>query len=107
MKAPDPWPNTPPKGRVLYDDNTMLAIVTRTTGWKSATRAYKYDEVWAFKGDRFVAVKKKCRGRLRALMNDNNISIRPDAASLNNYAPTIYRFESDKDQFMFKLKFGA
>ena len=107
MKAPDTWPNPPPKGRVLYDDNESLAVVTHTAGWKSATRAYRYDEVWRFEGDRFTAVKNKCRGQLLALMNDNNINIRPDAASLNTGEPSIYRFVSDKDQFMFKLRFGA
>jgi len=66
-------------------------------------------EVWAYNSDNrsFECVKNKSgtTTRLKTLLTSKGIHIRCDAAELNTAMPSRYRFEDDKDHFLFQLKF--
>ena len=66
-------------------------------------------EVWAYNPQNrsFECVKNRSGTTtiLKTFLASKGINIRCDAATLNTAMPTRFRFEDDKDHFLFQLKF--
>jgi len=66
-------------------------------------------EVWAYNPQNrsFECVKNKSgtSTMLKTLLESKGINIRCDAAELNTAMPSRFRFEDEKDHFLFQLKF--
>lgn len=67
------------------------------------------DEVWVYHSQNrsFESIKNR-NGTATILMSflvSKGIHIRPDVAVLNHDKPTLFRFEDEKDHFLFQLKF--
>jgi len=75
----------------------------------SSSILHKAEEVWSYNPQNrsFECVKNR-NGKATILMSflvSKGIHIRPDVAALNNGKPPRFRFEDDKDHFLFQLKF--
>ena len=66
-------------------------------------------EIWAYTPEcrSFECVKNKngTTTQLKTFLASKGINIRCDAAELNTAMPTRFRFEDEKDHFLFQLKF--
>jgi len=92
-------------GRKLNEhasSTTVLAVL----GHKKVSGA---SEIWTYNMHtrRFSAFKNKSWHLIKDKLAESGIRIRCDAATIRQAEPTGYRFETEKDYFLFKLKYGA
>ncbi len=78
---------------------------------RAANRRFLHNsmEVWAYtpQNRAFECIKNRSGTStiLKAFLAGKDINIRCDAAELNTARPTRFRFEDEKDHFLFQLKF--
>lgn len=103
--------------RKIYEDETLALYYHRgahtpdplhkAIGFQKMSMLH---EIWTYNPmtKRFQAFKNKCLGReLVELMAKSGIKLRPSAARISDAATLELRFDTDKDYFLFKLKYGA
>jgi len=98
---------------ILYDDHTFhldKSEATRVTAYIGFTRLSSLHEMWIYKPatKRFYAYKN--RGFINeaiAQMAKHGIRLRVFGASIDRGTTTELCFEDTKDEFLFKLMFGA
>ena len=98
-----------PGGKSLGDLNDMEYFTLKMNRSFVRDILQMAQEVWAFDNSNrsFESVKNKSgfASLLKSHLANKGINIRCDAATINTGNPVRFRFEDDKDYFLFKLKF--